>query len=173
MAIHSRRASPENIAAGSRTFFVTSSTMGKRSLFQSTSAAELFVKVLLEYREQGKYQMHEFVLMRDHFHTLLTVGSEISIERAVQLIKGGFFFRAAKELGLKGTLWQKGFSELRVLEEEAYEAQRGYIHNNPVQAHMVERAEDYPFSSACPGYRLDPKPQGLKPSSFEAAIRHA
>ena len=173
MAIPSRRASPENIAASSRTFFVTSSTSGKRSLFQSTQAAVLLVKVLFDYRDQGRYRLHEFVIMRDHFHVLLPVGPELSIERAVQFIKGGFSFRAAKELGLKGTLWQKGFSEVRVLHEDTYEAQREYIHNNPVRAHMVERAEDYRFSSARPGYRLDPKPQGLKPVSFDTAVRHA
>ena len=173
MAIPSRRAKPENIVAGSRTFFITSSTLGKRSLFQSTLAAELLVKILFEYRDQGRYRLHEFVVMRDHFHVLLTVGPELSIERAVQFIKGGFSFRAAKELGLKGTLWQKGFSEVRVLDEDAYEVEREYVHNNPVRAHMVERAEDYRFSSADPGYELDAKPQGLKPRFSKDAVRHA
>jgi putative transposase len=173
MAIPSRRAKPKNITAGSRTFFITSSTSGKRSLFQSRMAAELLVKVLFEYRDQGRYRLHEFVVMRDHFHALLTVGPELSIERAVQFIKGGFSFRAARELGLKGALWQKGFSEVRVLDEDGYEAHREYIYNNPVRAHMVERAEDHQFSSASAGYVLDAKPQGLKPFSFGAAVRHA
>jgi putative transposase len=34
--------------------------------------------------------------MPDHFHILMTLGREISIERAVQFIKGGFAFRAGK-----------------------------------------------------------------------------
>jgi len=34
--------------------------------------AKLFLEVLLHYRQQGKYLLHEFVLMPDHFHLLIT-----------------------------------------------------------------------------------------------------
>jgi putative transposase len=37
--------------------------------------------------------------MPNHFHVLLTVGSEMSVEQAVQFIKGGFSFRQAKSWG--------------------------------------------------------------------------
>ena len=40
--------------------------------------------------------MHAFVVMPDHFHLLITIGPELSIERAIQFIKGGFAFRAAR-----------------------------------------------------------------------------
>jgi len=40
-------------------------------------------------------------VMTDHFHVLITVEGEMTIERAVQFIKGGFAFRAGKELGLR------------------------------------------------------------------------
>jgi hypothetical protein len=74
--------------------------VGKQKLLQSDRAAELFLRVLYDYRAQNKFRLHEFVVMPDHFHVLLTVGSEITIERAVQFIKGGFSFRAGKELGM-------------------------------------------------------------------------
>lgn len=164
MAIPSRHADPARIISNSRTFFVTSSIQGKRSLLQSDRAAKLFVEVLYEYRAQSRYELHEFVVMPDHFHLLLTVG-EISVERAVQLVKGGFAFRAGKSLGFKAPVWQKGFSEIRVLDEKTYENQRRYIYNNPVARHLVVRAEDYPYSSAHAGFELDPPPQGLKPLS--------
>ena len=67
------------------------------------------MKILYEYRLQRKFQLHEFVIMPDHFHLLLTVGSEISIERAVQFIKSGFAFRAGKELGMLAPVWPKIF----------------------------------------------------------------
>src|SRR5262249_25301441 len=162
MAVPSRKANPGHILSPTRTFFVTSSIQGKRSLLQSDRSASLFIEVLYEYRSQGKYHLHEFVVMPDHFHLLLTL-RDISVERAVQLIKGGFAFRAGKTLGFKAPVWQKGFSEVRVLDKEAYENQRQYIHNNPVARHLVERAEDYPRSSAYTGFELDPVPQGLKP----------
>jgi REP-associated tyrosine transposase len=58
--------------------------------------------------------------MPDHFHVLLTVDCNLAVERAVQFIKGGFAFRAGRELGFKAPVWQKGFSEVRILDAEAY-----------------------------------------------------
>src|ERR1700704_5557061 len=81
-----------------------------------------------------------------------TVGSEITIERAVQFIKGGFAFRAGRELGIRPPIWQKGFSEVRVSDFVAFTRQREYIRNNPVVAALELRAEEYPSSSAFPGY---------------------
>ncbi|PYX28805.1 MAG: hypothetical protein DMG80_15945 [Acidobacteria bacterium] len=97
------------------------------------------------------------------FHLLLTVGNEISIEKAVQFIKGGFAFRAGKELDLKAPVWHKGFSEVRIVDSSAYAKVRDYIRNNPVKRRLVLTAEQYPFSSARSGLELDPPPQGLKP----------
>src|SRR5690242_18521116 len=109
MTIPLRHSSPVKIISNSRTFFATSSIYDKRSLLQSERSAGLFVDVLLHYR--SNYLLHEFVVMPDHFHVLLTVDSQISIEKAMQLIKGGFAFRAAREFGFHPPIWQKGFSE--------------------------------------------------------------
>ena len=84
MAIPSRRSRPENIRAEARTFFVTSSISGKRRLLQSDRSAGLLAEVLYDYRRQDKFLLHEFVIMPDHFHVLITVEAGISIERAVQ-----------------------------------------------------------------------------------------
>ena len=172
MAIPARNSAPIQIVSGVRTFHVTSSTSDKRFLLQSDRAAQLFLRVLQEYREQGKFLLHEFVVMPDHFHVLITVGADTSVERAVQFIKGGFAFRAGKELGFKAPIWQRGFSEVRVLNAQAASHVCEYIRDNPVTAKMVQKASDYPYSSAYPGCALDPLPQGLKPVSLEKLLRH-
>jgi len=110
-----------NVIAGVRTFFVTSSTWGKQNILQSDRAAGLFLRVLYDYRAQNKYRLHEFVVMPDHFHLLVTLGSEMTIERAVQFVKGGFSFRAGKELGMRSPVWQKGFSEVRISDADAFQ----------------------------------------------------
>ncbi len=111
MAIPNRNANPENVVAAARTFLTTSSTAGRRRLLQSDHSARLFIRVLYNYRAQGKFRLHEFVVMPDHFHVLLTIDTGMTIERAVQLIKGGFSFRAGRELGMRSPVWQKGFSD--------------------------------------------------------------
>ncbi|HTZ97254.1 MAG TPA: transposase [Terriglobales bacterium] len=161
MAVPARNASAPRIAADARTFYVTSSTFGKKFILQSERAAQLFIRVLYEYRAQGKFRLHEFVVMPDHFHLLITVNGGMSIERAVQFVKGGFAFRAGKELGLRAPIWQRGFSEVRVSDAPAAEGISKYIRDNPVVAGLVSKASAYPFSSAHPGHVLDPLPLRL------------
>jgi len=160
MAIPFRHADPANITAGLRTFFVTSSILGKRNLLQSHHAAQLFIDVLNHYRSQRKYRLHGFVVMPDHFHALITVGQEISIERAVQFIKGGFAFRAGKELGFIAPVWERGFSEVRIYDSEAFAGVREYIAQNPVKRRLAEVASDYAYSSWHDGFELDDVPRG-------------
>lgn len=161
MAVPARNASAPRIVADARTFYVTSSTFGKKFILQSERAARLFVQVLYEYREQEKFLLHEFVVMPNHFHLLITVDAEISIERAVQFVKGGFAFRAGRELGLRAPIWQRGFSEVRVSDASAAEGISEYIRNNPVVAGLVAEDAQYPYSSAHAGYVLDPLPRWL------------
>jgi putative transposase len=142
---------------------VTSSTWEKRNLLQSEQSARLLIEVLYSYRAEGKYRIHEFVIMPDHFHLLMTVGPEISIERAVQLIKGAFSYRRSRELGHTSPMWQKGFSEIRVLNSAAFARTSAYIRSNPVRQHLVSAAEQFPYSSANPRFQCDDAPQGLKP----------
>jgi len=37
--------------------------------------------------------------MKNHLHLLLTIDESLSIEKAVQFVKGGFSYRIKKELG--------------------------------------------------------------------------
>ena len=50
---------------------------------------------LAHYEGLG-YKLHAYVIMPDHLHLLMTPAE--SVEKSVQLIKGGFSFRARREL---------------------------------------------------------------------------
>ena len=88
-------AAPRRGNTGYSCYFITASTFQKRNILQSERMASLFLDVLLHYRARGKYLLHEFVVMPDHFHLLITPRE--SLARAMQLIKGGFSFRAKRE----------------------------------------------------------------------------
>jgi putative transposase len=171
MAIPVRNSDPRQLTSGARTFFVTSSTMERRSLLQSDRAAGLFIAVLYDCRLHGKFRLHDFIVMPDHFHLLLTIGLEMTIERAMQFVKGGFSFRAGRELGMKTPVWQKGFSEVRVHDGEAFQKIRQYIRNNPIERRIVKEADQYPFSSAAAGFGLDDPPLGLKTNFIDGSTR--
>jgi putative transposase len=111
--------------------------------------AALFIEVLRNYMRAGKMTVHDFVIMPNHVHILMTVPGEMSLEKAMQLIKGGFSFRANKELGFRGEVWQRGYSDVRILDDQSFRRHREYIENNPVKAGLSNSPEEYPFGTAC------------------------
>jgi putative transposase len=143
-----------------QTYFVTSQTWQRRALFRNQRWADLFLETLHSYRGRA-YLLHEFVLMPEHFHVLIT--PSVTLERAVQFIKGGFSFRAKKELGSSLEIWQTGFSDHRIRSADDYSQHVGYIRRNPIGRKLVEKVSDYPHCSAFPGSIKDDAPQWLKP----------
>jgi putative transposase len=152
----------------SRTFFVTTKTAQGRSLFQTDRTADLLIEVLRENIRAGHFTVHEFVVMPDHVHLLMTVPAESSIEKAVQRIKGGFSFRTGRELGFRGEVWQRGFSEVRIHNDGSFAQHRHYIENNPVKRGLVSAPEEYRFGSLYLKLKKqaaaeEQRQQGLKP----------
>jgi putative transposase len=130
---------------GSNTYFVTASTWGHRSLFQTERTSRLFIGTLCRYRGAQKFLLHEFVVMPDHFHLLLTP-LEITLERAVQLVKGGFSYGVRRELGLNMEIWERGYIDHRIRDANDYAQHVAYTQRNPVQARIACAAEEYPYS---------------------------
>jgi len=106
--------------------------------------------------------------MPNHFHLLIT--PLVALERAVQLIKGGFSYQAKKELGSNKEIWRRGFADHRIRDAEDYDKHLHYIHPNPVKKHLCASPAEYQYSSAYPGWKLDPIPQGLKPEDFNGTV---
>jgi len=154
-------AAPSRGTTGHGCYFITASTFQKRSILQSDRMAQLLVDVLFHYRQQGKYLLHEFALMPDHFHVLITPLT--TLERAMQLIKGGFSYRAKRELAFIHEIWEPSYYDRRVRDGHEYAAFHEYIRQNPVRRRLAGTAEEFRFSSAWRGFQLDAAPQRLKP----------
>jgi len=118
--------------------------MGRR-LLQSERNAELLIDVLRSLVAEHRFKLQDFVIMPDHVHLLVTVEGEMTIEKAMQLIKGRFSHRLTKEFGHLGEVWQRGFSEVQVLGSESLAQHREYIAMNPVKAGLVDSPEKYPY----------------------------
>jgi putative transposase len=139
-----------------RTYFVTAVTAQRRSLFQVTATAELLQRTILDYRSQGRFLLHAFVIMPDHFHALITPAPDVSLEKAMQFIKGGFSFR----LKSKFDVWTRSFNESQIMSEDKFVNCVRYVGENPVRRGLVSTPEAYPFSPAACG-PLDPMPTHL------------
>ena len=150
-------------AQSTRTFFVSSTTAGRRALLQSDRMAQLLVDVLAENRRKRRFLLHEFVIMPNHFHLLLTPAAEIPLEKALQFIKGGFSYRAKREIPFALEIWQASFVNHRIRDAEDYKYHHTYIWENPVRAGLSDRPELFAWSSASRRMELDAPPPGLKP----------
>jgi putative transposase len=137
-------------------YFVSTQTAQRQPLFRHERWAKLFEQTLFHYGEND-YRLHAFVIMPDHIHMLLT--PKETIEKAVQLIKGGFSFRARKELVWKFEIWQQGFTDHRIRDEEDWQHHLEYIRQNPVKASLVTGFSNYQYM----GFPDPDFPQGLKP----------
>lgn len=160
---------PIRLVSPPGTYFVTSATWQRRRLFVVEDMARLFLRTLYGYRRQGRYALHAFVLMPDHFHLLITPASDVTLEHVAQLIKGGFSHAAGEELGHGKAVWERGFTDHRVRDAQDFEAHRNYIHANPVEARLVESASEYRYCSAFSGFKLDAWPSAAKAAIFGVA----
>jgi putative transposase len=154
------------------TYFVTTKTWQNRALLQSHESAAVVVERMLHYRQTGAYLLHEFVVMPNHLHLLITPAENHSLEQCMQLIKGGSSHALHKVSHNSMPLWQSGFHEETLRDVNDYRRKAMYIRMNPVHAHLAARMEDWPPGSGSGRFQLDAEPdkfrkaipQGLKPT---------
>ena len=140
-----------------RTYFVTSITAQRRRMFQVAANAGLLQSTLLDYRRQGRFLLHAYVVMPDHFHAIITPAPEVSLEKAMQYIKGGFSFR----LKSKQDVWMRSFNQTQILSEEKFMGAVRYIEENPMRQGLAQTPAEYAYSSAASEI-LDPMPAHLR-----------
>jgi putative transposase len=164
LAAEGHAVKPTRLMSPPGTYFVTFSTFQRRRFFVVESYAKLFLQTLYGYRRQGRFTLHAFVLMPNHVHLLFTPAADVTLERAMQLIKGGYSHAVGVEVSRR-EIWQKGFTDHRIRDAQDFAGHRLYIHQNPVMRKLVANPAEYRYGSAFPGFRLD-----AWPPAAEAAI---
>ena len=150
---------PKHRTAPGASYFITTTCWQGRAVFQVSENAEILIEALFNYRDRKDYVLHEFVVMPDHLHLLLTPSSTTSLEKAIQLIKGGSSYQIRKARNHKMEIWQVGFHDWTIRDSDDWRTKVEYIHSNPVRAKLVQRPEDWPYSSASGKFNLDPIPE--------------
>jgi putative transposase len=144
-----------------------------RNLFQRRETADLVINTIFRYRDAGEFKLHEFVVMPDHIHLLLTVATGSSIQRAMQLIKGGFSHDLRESGKRLNAVWQPRYHDRRIRDGNEYAEIARYIRENPIRRGLVGLVEQWPHSSASNVARLDGPPQGLTPRTLSTETRDA
>jgi putative transposase len=104
--------------------------------------------------------------MPDHIHLLLTPAQDITIERAVQLIKGAYSHALGTIRGRSAEVWQRGFTDHRIRDANDFAHHRNYVHQNPVVRKLATDPCQYHYCSAFPGFKLDPWPPAAEAAAF-------
>jgi putative transposase len=138
-----------------QTYFSTFQTAQRQCFFRNERWSSLFLTILDRYLDQTG--LHDFVIMPDHIHLLLS--PKVPLERAIQLLKGGFSFQARRELQWKGNIWQAGFSDHRIRDLADWDKHSEYIRKNTLSS----RSEGHAICGVDLTLPLHPLPLWLKP----------
>src|ERR1700742_4522854 len=107
-------------------YFLTTHTWQRRKIFNQSAPARIVIDQLLNSRDRGFYKLHEFTLMPDHLHVLLTPGETTAIEKCMQMIKGGSAFTIRKTLNFQFPVWQEGFHDRWLRDAEEFRTRSHY-----------------------------------------------
>jgi putative transposase len=130
------------------TYFISICAHMQRNLFQRDEVAELLVATFDKYRDAGEFELHEYVVMPNHIHLLMSLDDQQQLGRVVQLIKGGFSHSLREHGVVFPAVWQQRYHDRRVRDETEFAEFSRYIRQNPVRKGLAEHAEGYRYSSA-------------------------
>jgi putative transposase len=97
----------------------------------------------------GRYHLHAFVVMANHVHLLVT--PHMPARRWLGPLKGFTASEAIRMLPLPGAPFWQDESYDHLVRDGEFERIKRCIERNPVRAGIVERPEEFPWSSAAGG----------------------
>ena len=129
------------------TYFITFRVQKELSRPLESRVLASCVEEVLWLGHGERFVLDAYVIMPDHVHVLLRPMTGWTLARILQGIKGYSARQINAILGRKGAVWQKESFDHLIRHEEDWLDKLNYIHMNPVTAGLVDRPEDYPFSS--------------------------
>lgn len=127
---------------------VFSRAIEKRWIFKEPEDFQKFLYFLSEKQVVSGFLIHHYCLMNTHFHLVLRVGVLSEFSKGMQWVKWQYTHYYNLKYKRYGPLWRERFKSL-LIEDERYLAACGqYVEYNPVEAKMVDKPEDWPYSSS-------------------------
>ncbi|MFZ3135911.1 MAG: transposase [Thermodesulfovibrionales bacterium] len=127
-------------------YHVTSRGNQRERIFWNDRDREELKKIIKRTKERYKYLVHAYVFMDNHYHLLIET-PHANIKQVMQNINTSYTVYVNRKHKRAGHLFQGRYKAF-IVDKESYllELSR-YIHLNPVRAGLVERLEDYKWSS--------------------------
>ena len=126
-------------------YLVTCVTMQRKKIFSDLSAGRIVVREMAQSERFGSSETLAFVIMPDHFHWMMTVGSLHALSKIVSGVKSHSARMVNRRLYRHGAVWQRGFHDHALRSDEDILRVARYIVANPLRAGLVTRIGDYPL----------------------------
>ena len=131
-------------------YFLTTSVAGRRNIFVKHDHAMIVLDSILWLHKADRFFVDAAVVMPDHLHLIGQLG-EVSRRGAVPTLATvmhslkSYSARCLSRLDVKTPVWQGGYYDHGLRDDEDYRARVRYVLQNPIRAGLVRRVEDYPY----------------------------
>jgi REP element-mobilizing transposase RayT len=119
----------------------------REPIFFEPENYSFFLQRFVKYFPTDKAEIHAYCLLPNHFHLLVQLLSELDYSSRMQHFGISFSKSINTRYGRVGHLFQGRFKVKHVDSTEYLLHLSRYIHLNPCFARLVEKAEDWEFSS--------------------------
>ncbi len=125
-------------------YSVTTATSEREPLFESEQSARLVIAAIRYCERNGLSESLAWVVMPEHVHWLFMLRRG-TLGVCVQRFKSISARQINARISTQGLLWQRGYYEHRLRDDEDVLAQVRYIVTNPLRRGLAVRIEDYPY----------------------------
>jgi putative transposase len=146
----------------SETHFITIPTFHRKRLFQNQRFGDLLAETLMQCCKQQKILLHDYVIMPDHVHLLITIQQGTTVADVVHLVQSGLEEELSRQYGYAGEVWAHPYRDQPLEHAEECAAAVRFIQSNPVRLGFCQQAREYAMSSKASRWMLDPLPEPLK-----------
>ena len=129
-------------------YFITCVTRDRLPVFADAANILLLRDTLRRVQGLHPFGMRGYAFLPDHLHLLLFVPEGTSISALMQSVQWNYTRNHKRAHGLAtARLWQRGYWDHVIRDEDDWAQHLNYIHYNPVKHGPVRRAEEYPHTS--------------------------
>jgi putative transposase len=118
----------------------------RQDVFHKPADFQAFLAALADLKDRKPFELFGYCLLNNHFHLLLRPKGA-SISRIMQSLLVSHTQRYHRHYRSGGHIWQGRFKSPVIQNDEHLLAVLRYIEANPLRAALVQRAEEYPWSS--------------------------
>jgi putative transposase len=137
------------IGTGGLTFHVMNRAARRLPLFESRADYAAFERILIDAVSQADVALYAYCLMPNHWHLVVSPRSDGALSRFMHWLTTTHArrWRLARRIDGQGAVYQGRFRALLVTSDEHFLSVCRYVERNALRASLVERAEEWRWSS--------------------------